>query len=127
MSESMNITLERKVKNIKGKSSMSKPYLISFNKENILNSQNITKSNENDTPIKYNKEMKMSVKTVNNKSFVLRPKYRKVNHEKIDKILSKKLIYKSGNSFINNPKKYLKINKIKLTILKNLKTHFMLE
>ena len=118
MSESMNITLERKVKNIKGKSSMSKPYLISFNKENILNSQNITKSNENDTPIKYNKEMKMSVKTVNNKSFVLRPKYRKVNHEKIDKILSKKLIYKSGNSFINNPKK---ISKNKQNIINDIK------
>ena len=120
----MNVALERKVKNIKGKSSMSKPYLISFNKENILNNNNITKSNGDDTPIKNSKEMKMSVKTVNNKSFVLRPKYRKVNHEKINKILSKKLIYKSGNSFINDSKKISKNKQNKINDIKKSKNPF---
>ena len=90
MSEGINIAL-KKPKHIKGKNSMSKPsYLISFNHENIFSSQNIRKPNTNNTPTKSNKEIKMSVKTLNNKSFVFRPKNKKVNNEKIDKLLSKK-------------------------------------
>jgi serine/threonine protein phosphatase PrpC len=107
MSEGINIAL-KKPKHIKGKYSMSKPsYLISFNHENIFSSQNIAKPNKNNTPTKSNKEMKMSVKTLNNKSFVLRPKNKKVNNEKIDKLLSKKSIYnnRNGTSFIKNVKK----------------------
>ena len=85
---------------------MSKPYLISFNNENIFNSHNVTNTNRNNTPIQSVKEQKMSVKIVNNnKSFVLRPKFRKVNHEKNDKNISKKVIYKNGNSFIKDLKK----------------------
>ena len=87
---------------------MSKPScLISFNNENIFNTQNVLKSKKNNTPTRSNKEFKMSVKTINNKSFVLRPKNKKHN-EKIDKMLSKKLIYNNGKSFNQNVKKISK-------------------
>ena len=104
MSQSQNMALKKKPKHIKGAISMSKPYLISFNNENIFNSHNVTKSYRNHTPIKSEKEQKMSVKTVNNMSFVLRAKYRKANNEKIDNTISKKLNYKNGNSFIKDLK-----------------------
>ena len=108
MSETINMALKKKPKHIKGKYSMSKPScLISFNNENIFNTQNVLKSNKNNTPTRSNKEFKMSVKTINNKSFVLRPKNKKHN-EKIDKMLSKKLIYNNGKSFIQNVKKISK-------------------
>ena len=113
MSDGINMAL-KKGKHIKGKLSMPKPsYLISFNNENIFNSQNVEKPNKNNTPTKSNKEIKMSVKTINNKSFVLRPKNKKVNKEKIDKILSKKSIYnkKNGTSFINKNVKKISNNK----------------
>jgi len=108
MSESLIPPFKHKSNHIKGKNSVSKPHLISFNHENIFNSHNVTKQNRNNTPTKSDNEIKKSVKTINNKSFVLRPKYRKVNHSKIDKILSKKLIYNNGNSFTFNVKKILK-------------------
>ena len=108
MSQKLGLVLEKKGKYVKGKSSMSKPYFICFNNENIFNSHNIIKSNRNDTPNINNKDIKMSVKTLNNKSFVLRPKNKKINHEKINQILSKKLIYKNGDSFIHDKKKISK-------------------
>ena len=120
MSEKFGIGIEKKGNHIKGKSSMSKPYLISFNKENIFNSHNVTKSNRNETPNINGKELRISVKTINNKSFVLRQKNKKINHEKINKIISKKLIYNNGNSFIHDKKKISKnksnkINESKLS------------
>ena len=108
MSQKLGLVLEKKGKPVKGKLSKSKPYLICFNNENIFNNHNIIKTNRNDTPNINNKDKKMSVKTQNNKSFVLRPKNKKINHEKINQILSKKLIYKNGNSFKHDKKKISK-------------------
>ena len=108
MSEKLGFVLEKKGKPVNGKLSMSKPYLICFYNENIFNSHNIIKSNRNDTPNVNNKDIKMSVKTINNQSFVLRQKNKKINHEKINQILSKKLIYKNGNSFKHDKKKISK-------------------
>ena len=106
MSESSKITLKKRPKHLKGKYSMSKPnHLISFNIENIFNSQNLEKSNKINTPTNTKKELKMSVnklnKKLNNKSFVLRSKNRKEIREKMDKVSSKKIIYKNQKSFIN--------------------------
>ena len=125
MSESLKISLKNnKPKHSKGKSTISKPYLISFNHENIFNSHNITKSNRNNTPIKSDNEMKMSVKTINNKSFVLRPKYKKENNPKINQNFSKKVVYKNGNSFISDRKKIIKNKDNKAKQEKNKKNIF---
>ena len=114
MSEKMNITIEKKRNHKKGKSSLSKPYLMSFNNDSIFNNHNTTKTKRNETPNIINKDIKMSVKTINNKSFVLRPKHKKVNHEKINNILSKKLLYKNVNSFKKDTKKISKNKNDKL-------------
>ena len=114
MSEIMDITFEKKGNHIKGKSLISKPYLISCNNENIFNSNNITKTIRNDSTKKSNLDFKMSVKTTNNKSFMLRPKNKKVNLENVNKIISKNLKYNIGNSFIDDEKKTSKIKNNKI-------------
>ena len=106
MSESSNMVLRRNPKHVKGKYSMSKPsYLISIDNENIINNHTINKSNNNNTSSQNIKETKLSVKGMNNKSFVLRTKKVKEINEKFDKISFNKLSYKVGKSFVNSNKK----------------------
>jgi len=106
MSESSNMVLRRNPKHVKGKYSMSKPsYLISIDNENVINNHNVNKSNNNNTSSQNIKETRLSVKGMNNKSFVLRPKKVKEINEKFDKISFNKLSYKVGRSFVNSNKK----------------------
>ena len=119
MSETMKINTEKKVNHIKGKSSLSKPYLISFYKENIFNNKCIDKDIENNISIKFNCKEKLPVKTINNRSFVLRPKYKKENYSKNNIILSQKSIYKNESSFIHDHKKCSRSKKIKIGNPKN--------
>lgn len=106
MSESSNMVLRRNPKHVKGKYSMSKPsYLLSIDNEKIINNHNVNKSNNNNTSSQNIKGTKLSVKGMNNKSFILRPKKVKEINEKFDKISFNKLSYKVGKSFVNSNKK----------------------
>ena len=106
MSESSNMVLRRNPKHVKGKYSMSKPsYLISIDNENVINNHNVNKSNNNNTSSQNIKETRLSVKGMNNKSFILRPKKVKEINEQFDKISFNKLGYKVGRSFVNSNKK----------------------
>jgi len=100
------MVLRKNPKHVKGKYSMSKPsYLISIDNENSINNHNVNKSNKNNTSSQKIKETRLSVKGMNNKSFVLRPKKVKEINEKFDKISLNKLSYKAGKSFVNSNKK----------------------